>query len=105
MISPIKLWRRQKYIPELLLQEGQVLSWTIVRTPPTGFKQFAPYVVALIELFHSLPIKSGVKMAGQLVDCNILKLKSGAKVKAVLRKVRESSKEGVIPYGIKFKLK
>ena len=99
MISPIKLWRRQKYIPELLLQEGQVLSWTVVRTPPTGFKQFAPYVVALIEL------KSGVKMAGQLVDCNILKLKSGAKVKAVLRKVRESSKEGIIPYGIKFKIK
>ncbi|MDP3982786.1 MAG: OB-fold domain-containing protein [bacterium] len=98
MISPIKLWRRQKYIPELLSQEGRVLFWTIVRTPPTGFKQFAPYVVALIEL------KSGVKMAGQLVDCDIVKLKSGVKVKAILRKVRESSKEGVIPYGIKFKL-
>ena len=98
MISPIKLWRRQKYIPELLSQEGRVLSWTIVHTPPAGFKQFAPYAVALIQL------KSGVKMAGQLVDCDIVKLKSGVKVKAILRKVRESSKEGVIPYGIKFKL-
>jgi len=96
MISPIKLWRRQKYIPELLKQEGKIISWTIVRTPPQGLKEFAPYTAALIQL------ESGEKIAGQIVDHDLSMLKPGMKVKAVLRKVRASDKEGVIPYGIKF---
>ena len=97
MISPIKLWRRQKYIPELLKQKGEIISWTVVRTPPKGLKQFAPYAAALIEL------STGEKIAGQIVDCDISQLKIGTKVVAVLRKVRSSGNEGVIPYGIKFR--
>lgn len=108
MISPVKLWRRQKFIPKLLGKKGKIESWTIVRTPPTGFKHFAPYITALVEL------DDGERMIGQIVDLDIDEFTNeqkakphtlrGAWVRAILRKVREPDKEGVVPYGIKFKL-
>lgn len=97
MSSPVKLWRRQKFIPKLLGKQGKIVSWTIVRTPPVGFKQFAPYVAALIEL------DDGERMTGQIVDVKNQKIKIGQRVVAILRKVREVDREGVIPYGIKFR--
>lgn len=98
MISPVKLWRRQKFIPELLGKTGKIVSWTVIRTPPTGFKQFAPYITALVEF------DDGNRMTGQVVDARLDAVETGQRVKAVLRKVRELDKEGVIPYGVKFKL-
>lgn len=95
MTSPVKLWRRQKFIPELLGKQGKIASWTIVRTPPIGFARFAPYITALIEF------DDRGKMTGQIVDAK--EIKTGQKVEAVLRKVREPDSEDVIPYGIKFK--
>lgn len=97
MTSPVKIWRRQKFIPDLLGKTGKIISWTVVRTPPSGFKKFAPYIAALIEF------KDGKRMAGQVIDTKFDEIKNGQKVKAVLRKVREPDDEGVIPYGIKFK--
>lgn len=99
MDSPVKLWRRQKFIPKLLDKQGKVLSWTVIRTPPAGFKQFAPYITALIEF------DDGTRMAGQIVDTKLDQIKIGQSVKAVLRRVREADREGVIPYGIKFRPK
>jgi uncharacterized protein len=98
MISPVKLWRRQKYIPKLLGKTGKIVSWTIIRTPPKGFKQFAPYIVALVEF------ADGTKMSGQVADVKANKINFGMKVIAILRKIRESDNEGVIEYGIKFKV-
>ena len=99
MSSPVKLWRRQKFIPKLLGKTGKIISWTIVRTPPVGFKYAAPYIPALIEF------QGGSRMTGQIVDASLNEIKTGARVKAVLRKVRQDDPEGIIPYGIKFKLK
>ena len=93
MTSPVKLWRRQKYIPELLGKQGKVVSWTVIHTPPKGFKQFAPYIVALVEF------DDGKRMTGQIVDKSV---RTGNKVVAILRKIRETDNEGVIEYGIKF---
>lgn len=74
------------------------MGWTVIRTPPTGFKQFAPYIAALIEF------ADGKRMTGQVVDIDVKSEGlNGARVKAVLRKVQEAGKEGVIPYGIKFR--
>lgn len=98
MTSPVKLWRRQKFIPELLGKTGRIVSWTIIRTPPIGFKQYAPYIAALIEF------DDGQRMAGQVVDVKLDEVRTGQKVEAILRKVREAEAEGVIPYGIKFRV-
>lgn len=94
--SPVKVWRNQKKVTAVLGKKGVVISWTIIRTPPVGFEDQAPYAVALVALDE-------VNFVGQIVDCDIEKVHKGMKVKAVLRRVKTPGKEGIIPYGVKFK--
>ncbi len=97
MISPVKIWRRQKEIRKVLGKKGKILTWTKIFTPGSDFKKYAPYPVVLVKL------ENKEKIYGQLVDCEEKNLKIGQEVISVLRKVRASSEEGVIAYGIKFK--
>lgn len=97
MVSPVKIWRRQKELRKLLGQKGRVLTWTKVFVAGPNFKKYAPYPVVLVQF------NSGKKAFGQLVDYEEKDLKINTKVVAVLRKVRETEKEDVIAYGIKFK--
>ncbi len=97
MISPIKIWRRQKEIRKVLGKKGRVLIWTKIYTPGTDFKKYAPYPVVLVKL------ENNEKIYGQLVDYEEKDLKIGGKVISILRKVRSSTDEGVIAYGVKFK--
>jgi len=97
MISPVKIWRRQKKIREILGKEGWVVSWTKIYMTGKEFKNYAPYVVVLVRL------ENKKKMVGQLVDFDESQLKINQKVKAVLRKTRITGSEDIIPYGIKFK--
>ena len=98
MISPVKIWRRQKEIRNLLGKTGQIITWTIIYTPGLEFKRFAPYPVAMIEL------ESGEKITAPVVDYEKKDLKVGKKVRVILRKVREGDNEDVLVYGIKVKM-
>ncbi|NMB84154.1 hypothetical protein GYA28_02590 [Candidatus Roizmanbacteria bacterium] len=97
MLSPVKIWRRQKEIRLILGKKGKIISWTKILTPPPDFKKYAPYAVVLVDF------GDGTKAFGQLVDYEDRDLATGKKVKAVLRKIRDSYSEGVIAYGIKFR--
>ncbi|OGK10716.1 hypothetical protein A2767_04530 [Candidatus Roizmanbacteria bacterium RIFCSPHIGHO2_01_FULL_35_10] len=97
MISPVKIWRRQKEIRKLLGQKGMILTWTIIYTPGSEFKKYAPFPVAMVKL------ESGEKLTAPLVDYEKKDLKTGKKVKVILRKVREGDREDVLVYGIKLK--
>lgn len=97
MISPVKIWRRQKEIRKILGKKGEILMWTKIFTPGTDFKKYAPYPVILVKL------ENGAKIYGQLVDYNEKDLKTGKKVISILRKVRSSTEDGVIAYGVKFR--
>lgn len=97
MISPIKIWRRQKEIRKILGRKGKIVVWTKIYTPGSDFKKYAPYPVVLVEL------ESKEKIYGQLVDYKDPDLKTGGEVISILRKVRSSTDEGVIAYGVKFK--
>ncbi len=97
MISPVKIWRRQKYIRDLLGEKGHILTWTKIVVAGTYYKRYAPYPVVLVEL------ENGKKIYGQLVDYIDSDLKIGKKVISILRKVRQPTEEGIIAYGIKFK--
>jgi len=97
MISPVKIWRRQKDIRKILGKKGRIFLWTKIFTPGTGFKKYAPYPVVLVEL------ENNEKVYGQLVDHEEKDLKIGKKLISVLRKVRTASVDGVIAYGIKFR--
>jgi uncharacterized OB-fold protein len=97
MLSPVKIWRNQKKIQKLLQQEGEIITFSKVFVPPCGFSAQAPYVVAVVRL------KNGINYTAQLVDFEENQVKTGYKVRTVLRRTSESEGEGVIPYGIKFR--
>ena len=48
-------------------------------------------------------LESGEKLTAPLVDYEKKDLKTGKKVKVILRKVREGDREDVLVYGIKLK--
>jgi uncharacterized OB-fold protein len=97
MNSPVKIWRNQKYIAKMLGREGQIVSWTIVRVPPAGFSNLAPYPVVVVDLV------GGGRITAQLVDWTENDVVVGKKVRVVVRRISEPSTEGIIPYGIKVK--
>lgn len=97
MISPVKIWRRQKEIRNFLGKKGNILIWTIIYVAGSEFKKFAPYPVAIVKL------ENGEKLTAPIVDYEKEDLKTGRKVKVILRKVRESGAEDVLVYGIKLK--
>lgn len=97
MISPVKIWRRQKVIKKLLGKTGKIISWTMIMVPSADFKEYAPYPVVLVEFSDSK------KAFGQLVDYHKEDLFVGKKVMCILRKVRKPTDDGVIAYGLKFK--
>jgi len=77
---------------------GDVYSYTLVTSPPSGFELEAPYPMALIQL------EEGARVTAQLVDTDYSKLKIGAPVEMVFRKIQEEGNEGLIFYGFKFKV-
>lgn len=98
MISPVKIWRRQKKIRSLLERKGTVLTWTRIFVTAEGFKKYAPYIVVMVKL------ENGERAMGQLVDVDVREdIKIGTKVISVLRKVREVESDDIIAYGMKFK--
>ena len=97
MNSPVKIWRNQKHIANRLGREGIIVSWTVVRVPPSGFSNLAPYPVVIVDL-----VGDG-RITAQLVDWIESDLIVGRKVRVVVRRICEPTTEGIIPYGIKVK--
>ncbi|MBD3414223.1 MAG: transcriptional regulator [Candidatus Aminicenantes bacterium] len=79
-----------------IADKGKVLSFTIIRVPPSPFKDQAPYAVGIVEL------KDGVKIMGQIVECDFKDLKVGLPVKIEFRKMFKEGHSGILCYGYKF---
>ena len=77
---------------------GSIFTYSIIYSGPTGFEKQTPYAVALIKL------DNGPILVSQIVDAPLNQLKIGQKVAATFRKVYEDGKEGIIHYGLKWKL-
>lgn len=98
MISPVKIWRRQKEIRTIVGKRGTVITWTTIFVAADEFKKRAPFPVVMVEL------EDKTKAIGELVDFDGKKdVVIGRKVIAILRKTKQGSSEDVIAYGIKFK--
>lgn len=95
MISPVKLWRNQKNIRKLVGLTGKILTWTIIRVPPNGFSDQAPYAVAIIEL------EDRKRITCQLVDMVVADIRMGLLVKLTIRRIKSPDEDGVIWYGVK----
>ena len=78
--------------------KGKVYSFTEITSPPEGFEEQAPYVLAIIEL------DEGAKVTGQIVDAVASDVKIGSRVEQVFRVIQRDDPEGLIHYGFKFRL-
>lgn len=78
--------------------KGKIYSFTEISSPPAGFEEQAPYVLAIIEL------DEGAKLTAQIVDARGSEMKIGDKVESVFRMIQRDDPEGLIHYGFKFKL-
>jgi uncharacterized OB-fold protein len=79
-----------------LADKGKILTYTIIRVPPHQFVDQAPYAVGIAEL------DDGVKLTGQIVDCDFEDLKIGQRVKIEFRKIYDEGEAGILCYGYKF---
>jgi len=79
-----------------LAEKGKVLTFTIIRVPPRQFVDQAPYAVGIVEL------DDGVKLTGQIVDCDFEDLIIGKRVKIEFRKIFDEGEAGILCYGYKF---
>jgi uncharacterized OB-fold protein len=79
-----------------LAESGKILTFTIIRVPPHQFVDQAPYAVGIIEL------DDGVKLTGQIVDCDFEEIKIGQRVKIEFRKISDEGEAGILCYGYKF---
>ncbi len=95
MVSPVKLWRNQKYSRSQLGRTGTIVSWTVIRVPPEGYASQAPYPVVVVEL------ETGERVIAQMVDWEQTHCAVGQKVETILRRIAEPSQDGVIGYGVK----
>ena len=71
-------------------------TFTIIRTAPEGFGDFAPYAVGIVEL------EEGIRVLGQITDCNPETLKAGDPLLTKFRRMNEEGKTGMIMYSFKF---
>ncbi len=76
---------------------GKVVSWTIVRNPPSGLEYYRPYPLALVQL------EEGPVVLAQLTDVDPEEIDFGMEVEMVTRKVREFDEDGIILYSYKFR--
>jgi len=90
--------RGGKIITMPMPRQGKIVSFTLVHSAPKGFELETPYFLAIIELAN------GVRLLTQIVDSPAERVKTGAFVKMVFRKIFEDDAEGIIAYGYKFKV-
>jgi len=78
-----------------LPEEGTLVTYTVIRVPPSQFADQAPYAVGIIEL------TDGLRITAQVVDCDFEELSIGQKVKLEFRRIRSEGEAGIICYGYK----
>jgi len=76
--------------------EGKIFSLTEVQEGPEELSMQKPYVVAMVEM------EEGVRVTGQVIDCEACDLRIGTPVRVTLRKLSDEGPSGVIHYGYKF---
>ena len=76
--------------------KGEVMSFSIVHDAPSQLELQKPYVIAIIKM------EEGIRLTGQVIDCEPADVTIGMRVQATIRKVGEEGPSGIIHYGYKF---
>ena len=86
----------REFETEILSEEGKVLTYTIIHTPPSQFSDESPYAMGIVEM------DNGVKVMAQIVDIPFDQLDIGTRVKIEFRRISKEREDGVLFYGYKF---
>lgn len=78
-----------------LPENGKLVTYTIIRIPPSHFIDQAPYAVGIVEF------EGGVKTLMQVVDVHEEDIKLGMSLKIEFRRIFSDGDAGIIFYGYK----
>lgn len=85
----------REFVTTKLPDTGSLVTYTVIRVPPSEHADLAPYAVGLVKL------DNGVRLECQVVDCDFEELKVGLPVKLEFRRVQEDTEAGMIHYAHK----
>lgn len=77
-------------------KSGKIITYTQLHEPLPGFEAQAPFYIAVVEL------ENGARVLTQVVDSPDEDIKTGARVRATIRRARVDGESGMILYGYKF---
>ncbi len=75
---------------------GKIMTYTILHEPLPGYEAQSPLYLAFVKL------DNGAKILTQIVDSPEDAIKTGAKVRATVRRAKVDGESGQIIYGYKF---
>ena len=78
-----------------IADEGKILTFTVIHTPPSQFKDQAPYAIAIVET------DDGCRLTIQIADSTGEELEIGKRVRFEFRKIQEDGESGILCYGHK----
>ena len=77
-------------------KSGKIITYTRLHEPLPGFESQAPFYLAVVEL------DNGARVLTQVVDSPDESIKTGARVRATVRRAMVGGESGQIIYGYKF---
>jgi len=75
---------------------GRIMTYTVLHEPLPGFEAQTPLYLAVVKL------DNGARVLTQIVDSTEDSVKTGAKVRATIRRAMVDGDSGQIIYGFKF---
>jgi uncharacterized OB-fold protein len=78
-----------------LPNQGELVTFTVIRVAPEGFGDQAPYAIGIVE------VMKGVRFTTQIVDIPLEDIAVGMPVKVEFRKIRDDGHAGIHCYGYK----
>jgi len=78
-----------------LPETGKVVTFTIIRIPPSPYSDQAPYAVGIVEF------EGGARALMQIVDVPLEQIEIGMQVRITFRKLYTDGEAGIIKYGYK----
>ncbi|MCP4898585.1 MAG: Zn-ribbon domain-containing OB-fold protein [bacterium] len=86
----------KNFTTTVLPRAGKVITYTVVRVPPTGFTEETPLPIALVELDNGARVMVQI---GDIADPEQLSI--GMRVRLEFRRIQSDGEAGVIFYGHK----
>ena len=88
-------WGNCQMEPVTIATTGKLLTFTIIRIPPTQFSDEAPYALGVCEM------DDGARLTAQVVDCPLDEIEIGMPVKIEFRLIQRDGEAGILMYGYK----